>query len=148
VWGIFSAFSKGVTLDEVLKYELPDAENPSYMQDHVPIQHPLAEIEIGAFDSSYTTTICRDDNLTDAFLAYFPSAENLDETNTRDNAAILRVERLLRQELERLRLKETKELLYGKYTIWQRLGEQRRNVASDEEILNLISEFLRDKKLV
>lgn len=146
VWGIFSAFSKGVTLAEVLKHELPNSENPSYMQNHVPIQHPLAEIEIGAFDSTFTTLICRDDRLTNMFLAYFPLAKDLDEMNTQDNIAISRVERLLNQELERRQLKATKELLYGKYNCWQRLGEERKNTASDEEIIEQISKYLEDMK--
>ena len=147
IWGIFSGFSKQISLDDILKYELPYADgNSSYNQDHVPIQHPLAEIEIGAFDGTFTTFICRDDRLTNKFLSYFPLAKDLDKMNTQDNIAISRVERLLNQELERRQLKGTKKLLYGKYTCWQRLGEERKNIASDEEILEQISKYLDDMK--
>lgn len=146
IWGIFSAFPKQISPDDVLEYELPDAESPSYMQDHVPIQHPLAEIEIGAFDSSYTTFICRDDCLTNKFMAHFPLAEDLDEMNTQNNAAIGRIERLLRRELKRRHLNATDELLNGKFACWHRLGEQRRTIANEEEISEQISNFFENKK--
>ena len=53
IWGVFSGFSKGVLLEDILKYELPFADGyKGFWIDNVGIQHPLAEVEIVAWDSS------------------------------------------------------------------------------------------------
>lgn len=52
IWGVFSAMPKNISLEEVLKYELPHSEGGSTFEDIIRFQHPLAEIEIVSFDSS------------------------------------------------------------------------------------------------
>lgn len=53
--------------------------------DNVGIQHPLAEVEIVAWDSSLTLLISKDDNLVQRFRDYFPLSEDLSALNTMNN---------------------------------------------------------------
>ena len=49
IWGVFSGFSEGIKLQDVLKYPLPYAdENAGFWVDKPQIQHPLATVEIVA----------------------------------------------------------------------------------------------------
>lgn len=64
IWGFFSAFSKNITLDEVLKYNIPIAnQNSDIWNNTISLQHPLAEMEIIAVDSTLTIINSRDDNV-------------------------------------------------------------------------------------
>lgn len=86
VWGVFSGFSPEVTLEEVQKYDLPFAEGyKGFWVDNVVIQHPLAEVEIVAWDSSLTLLISKDDNLVHKFRSNLPLSEDLSALNTRNN---------------------------------------------------------------
>lgn len=68
IWGVFSGFSKDITLEEVLKYELPFADGyEGFLVDNIGTQHPLADIEIVAYDSSFTLLISNNDNLVKKF---------------------------------------------------------------------------------
>ena len=64
IWGVFSAFSKDVTKEEVLKYKLPNADgNDRIWQNPISMQHPLSLMEIIAWDSSMTIFISRSDDI-------------------------------------------------------------------------------------
>lgn len=84
IWAVFSAFEKNVTLDEILQYPLPYADgNPDLWKSPLTIQHPLAQIEIVAFDSSLTLFLANDSTLTNRFRIAFPDSEDLQEQNER-----------------------------------------------------------------
>lgn len=81
-WGVFSGFSKEISLQEVLKYELPFAEgNGGLWLNNVRIQHPLANNEIVAWDSSLTLFLSDSDELVDKFIYSFPRSQSLTERN-------------------------------------------------------------------
>ena len=64
IWGVFSAFSKDVTKEEVLKYKLPNADgNDRIWQNPISMQHPLSIMEIIAWDSSMTIFISKSDDI-------------------------------------------------------------------------------------
>lgn len=64
IWGVLSAFPKNLEKDNILKYKLPHAEgNTRIWQEPVSIQHPFAEIEIVAWDSSMTILISKNDDI-------------------------------------------------------------------------------------
>lgn len=64
IWGVFSAFPKNLKKDSILKYKLPQAEdNTGIWQIPISIQHPFAEIEIVAWDSSMTIIISKNDDI-------------------------------------------------------------------------------------
>lgn len=86
IWGVFSGFSKEITLEEVLRYDLPFADGyKGFWVDNVGIQHPLAEVEIVAWDSSLTLLISKNDNIVKKFHDYFPLSEDLSALNTKNN---------------------------------------------------------------
>ncbi len=85
IWGVFSAFSKDITLNDVLKYSLPYADgNPNFWVKNINMQHPLAEIEIVPLDSSLVLLISKHDEIVESFLNYFPYTEDLVTHNSRE----------------------------------------------------------------
>ena len=86
IWGVFSGFSSEVTLEDVLRYDLPFADGyEGFWKDNVGIQHPLAQVELVAWDSSLTLLISKDDSLIQKFRSNFPLSEDLSELNARNN---------------------------------------------------------------
>lgn len=86
IWGVFSGFSPEVTPEDVLKYDLPFADGyEGFWIDNVGIQHPLAQVEIVAWDSSLTLLISKDDILIQKFRNNFSLSEDLSELNARNN---------------------------------------------------------------
>lgn len=68
IWGVLSAFPKDVSVDEVLKYQLPKADGyDGFWKNPISIQHPLAEIEIVAWDSSLMLLISKNDTIVEEF---------------------------------------------------------------------------------
>ena len=87
IWGIFSGFEKDITLEKVLEYELPSTECNTYWEENASIQHPLAETEIYAFDSSCTFVLSKTDTIIDKFINQFPMARELVLYNIRKKKA-------------------------------------------------------------
>lgn len=82
IWAVFSAFPKDVPLDIAVLSELPYADgNPRFWQNPVTVQHPLAIMEIVAWDSTLMLLITKDQVVMDAFVQHFPFAKNLEEQN-------------------------------------------------------------------
>ena len=72
IWGIFSAFDKSIPLNDIMKYDMPYSDgNISIWTNPTSIQHPLAEIEIVAWDSCMTLIISKDDEIINKFNKYF-----------------------------------------------------------------------------
>lgn len=143
IWGVFSGFSKEVKIEEILKYELPLAEEYNgFWLDDVGIQHPLASIEIVAWDSTHTMFISKDDKLVDKFRSSFPLAEDLSAKNTRDNSEIEHIEELLISELTKRNIDVNEKILHQKYPIWRELYRERKILVKDEDILKCIMKIL------
>lgn len=86
IWGVFSGFTPEVTLEEALRYDLPFADGyKGFWVNNVGIQHPLADVEIVAWDSSLTLLISKDEKLIEKFCRNFPLSEDLSALNTRNN---------------------------------------------------------------
>lgn len=82
IWGVFSAFPKNISQQEVLKSKLPYADgNTGLWQNPVSIQHPLAEIEIVAWDSSMSVVISKNDDIIEKLKESRPWAEDLEKYN-------------------------------------------------------------------
>lgn len=67
--GVFSAIPSQYSEEEILKYPLPNIKE----NKETTIQHPLAEIEIGANDSS-SLYIISDDTYIEIFKKLYPSS--------------------------------------------------------------------------
>lgn len=88
IWAVLSAFDKSITLDDVLKHELPCADGyKGFWYNPVTIQHPKAEIEIVPWDSSLVLLIAKDNTIAENFLKYFPMGEDLENYNTHTKLA-------------------------------------------------------------
>ena len=59
IWGTFSAIPKKYKQEEILKYNLPGVENID--KKEIKPQHPLAEIEIIAYDSTFVQIIAKEE---------------------------------------------------------------------------------------
>lgn len=82
IWGVFSAFPKHICKDEVVKYRLPQAEgNRNLWIKPISVQHPLAELEITAWDSSMTIFISKRDDIVDTLQKNNTFTEDLEEYN-------------------------------------------------------------------
>lgn len=143
IWGVFSGFSSHVSLDEVLKYDLPFADGyEGFWIDNVGIQHPLADIEIVAWDSSLTLFISKDDKLVDKFRHGFPLSEDLSAQNTRGNSEITHIQELLLEELHNKGIELSNEILNQKFFIWNKLYSERNKSVNDEDILSYIRKII------
>lgn len=143
IWGVFSGFSEEITLEEVLNYSLPFADGyTGFWVDNVGIQHPLADIEIVAWDSSLTLFISKNDEIVDRFRCYFPLSEDLQAQNTRYNSEIAHIEQILIKELTRRNTIINEENLHKKYLIWNKLYSKRKKIIKDKDILQFIDSML------
>lgn len=82
IWAVLSAFDPAYTKEDVLNYPLPCISSPdtSYKIFHKKgyfIQHPLASIELSAWDSSYTILLSKDETLLRLFGQKFPFSKDL-----------------------------------------------------------------------
>lgn len=78
IWAVLSGFPKEVTIEEILKFNLPYADGfKGFWKSTLSIQHPLADIEIVPWDSSLVLAISRKDDIINNFMKYFPYAEDL-----------------------------------------------------------------------
>ena len=79
IWAVLSGFDKTVPLEEVLKYDLPRAEDYNgFWNRPISIQHPLARVEIVPWDSTMTMIFSDDKSIIDRFRAAYPSCEDFE----------------------------------------------------------------------
>ncbi len=143
VWGVFSGFKPEIPLNEVLQHDMPYADGyTGFWLDDVGIQHPLADIEIVAFDSSLTLFISKHDELADKFLHALPLSEDLSAQNIRQNRQVAHIEELLLTEAKRRKLLLDEKLLRKKYEIWHGLYYRNERTIEDAEILKSIKDIL------
>jgi hypothetical protein len=85
IWAVLSGFNKDITLEEVLKSELPFVvENGArFWRNPISLQHPLASIEIVPCDSTRVFLISNDDEIIERFRSAFPLSEDLETHNGR-----------------------------------------------------------------
>lgn len=72
IWGTFSAIPKKYKQEEILKYNLPGVENID--KKEIKIQHPLAEIEIIAYDSTFVQLIAKNKTIAEKFKKVYKKA--------------------------------------------------------------------------
>lgn len=82
IWAVLSGFEKRVSLNEVLEYPLPYADGyGGFWQEAVSLQHPLAGVEIVAWDSTLTLVISKEEDIILDFMRAFPRSRDLSEYN-------------------------------------------------------------------
>jgi len=140
---VFSGFTREITLKDVLKYRLPFADGyEGFWLDKVDTQHPLANVEIVAWDSSITLFISKDDELVSNFRCSFPLSEDLSVRNTKENFEIANIEKLLKLELTKRNIEINEKTLHQKYLIWNKLYSDSKVDVKDKDILKYINRML------
>lgn len=82
IWGVFSGFRKEIGREDILTYSLPYANgNINLWMNPISIQHPLADIEIVAWDGELTLCICKDDTIIKEISTKFNNAIDLETYN-------------------------------------------------------------------
>lgn len=74
IWGVFSAIPKEYQEKEVVKKCIPYADGNEKICDPI-IQHPFADIEIVAFDSSYVFIVAKDEKIVNKFKRFYPESK-------------------------------------------------------------------------
>lgn len=87
IWAVLSGFDKSISKADALKYKLPYADGyAGFWKENITIQHPLADIELVAWDSGCTLLIGRESSIIRKFREAFPLSEDLGEYNSRNYA--------------------------------------------------------------
>lgn len=82
-WAVLSGFDKCYRKEEVLKYELPAADGyGGFWKKEISIQHPLASVEIVAWDACLTLIISKKEEIVQEFRKAFPLSKDLSEYNS------------------------------------------------------------------
>ena len=85
IWAVFSAFSPEISQERILTHPLPYANGyREFWKNPVTMQHPLASIEIVAWDSSLALCISSNDAIIRKFSEAFPLSKDLAEDNRRN----------------------------------------------------------------
>ena len=82
VWGVFSAFSKSIELNDVLKYEYPYADGyKGFWKNPLTIQHPLATLEFVIWDGNFILVISEDHKIISDIMKKNNNARDLELYN-------------------------------------------------------------------
>lgn len=82
LWAVLSGFQKDIPLSEILKYKLPYADSyTGFWVNPLTLQHPLADIEIVAWDSTMTLLLSKEKTVVDDFLKALPMSQDLSKYN-------------------------------------------------------------------
>ena len=83
IWGVLSGFEKSITLEEILKYPLPEANgHEGFWKNPPSIQNPLASIEIVPWDSSCVLLLSTKKEIVEEFKKAFPQSQDLSAYNS------------------------------------------------------------------
>lgn len=94
IWAVLSGFEPKISHEEVLQYPLPYADgNGGFWNEQLSIQHPLASVEIVAWDGTCTMLISKTESLIEDLLKIYPLAKDLEEYNRKVNSNIDEYER-------------------------------------------------------
>ena len=82
IWGVFSAFSKEIKLEEVLKYDYPYADGyKGFWENPIALQHPLAVSEIVVWDGLLILVISKKSEVVNALIDNNTFAQDLEKYN-------------------------------------------------------------------
>ncbi|MBE6680956.1 MAG: hypothetical protein E7600_01545 [Ruminococcaceae bacterium] len=80
VWGTFLSFAKDISEEEIMSHKLPWCdEYNGYWKIPYSMQHPLAETEIIAFDSTFTIVLTKNKELYDKIRKAYPLSVDLED---------------------------------------------------------------------
>ena len=80
IWAILSGFEKDIPLEKVLEHSCPDFIDG---EEICSIIHPLAKVQIIAFDSSRTQIFSIEEELVSKFKAGYPQSEDINDDSAK-----------------------------------------------------------------
>ncbi len=84
IWAVLSGFDKKVSIEQILKHELPYANGyTGFWNNPLSLQHPLSCIEIVPWDSSLVLLLSEDKEVVEKFIKSFPHSEKLEDYNSK-----------------------------------------------------------------
>lgn len=82
IWAVLSGFDKCYSKAAILKYEFPIADGyRGFWNTELTIQHPLASVELVAWDGELTLLISKNEDIVNRFREAFPLSRDLEEYN-------------------------------------------------------------------
>jgi len=82
IWGVAMAFTKDVTLEDVLQHPIQSAEEyMGYLYPTIIMQNPLSVVEIAPIDSTYLFVISKSQEIVEKFATAYSHSEDLAEYN-------------------------------------------------------------------
>ena len=82
IWAVLSGFDKCYSKYDILKYEFPVADGyRGFWKEELSIQHPLASVELVAWDVRLTLLISKNEDIVNRFREAFPLSRDLEEYN-------------------------------------------------------------------
>ena len=82
IWGVFTAYSKDISLDNVLQSPIPFADGyTGFWKPDVTIQNPLSDIEIVSWDNTFLLIIAKSKDIISKFNVEYPNSVDLAEYN-------------------------------------------------------------------
>lgn len=83
IGAVLSGFAKDIPLDKILEYPLSVWEHPGFWHNPLTLQHPLADVEIVPWDSSYTLLLSKNEQLIMDYRRAYPRSQDLIAYNDR-----------------------------------------------------------------
>lgn len=82
VWGVFTAFSKEKTVEEIVSKGIPFAEGyTGFWENPITMQNPLAITEMVLWDGILALIVSHNDDTVNCFLDFYNASENLETYN-------------------------------------------------------------------
>nr|WP_316625037.1 hypothetical protein [uncultured Ruminococcus sp.] len=89
IWGVLSGFDKSISLEDILKYPLPESkEYEGFWKNPPSVQHPLASLEIVPWDSSCVLLLSTEKEIVEKFKKSFPESQDLSVYNSKRSDVI------------------------------------------------------------
>jgi len=77
IWGVATAYTKDIPLEEILKYPLPFADgNPAFWEAETTMQNPLADIELVPWDSGFLLVFSKSKEFIEKFAKEYPDSSD------------------------------------------------------------------------
>lgn len=139
LWGVFSAIPADISKEDVYKYPLPEAESPHYMGSKITPQHPLAMIELYAFDGSSIYVSACDASLLKPLYQLPYNVRDEDADNQVMNAQLRRIQDMLRAEVPDVSPEIANEV---QWSVWHKLFRDNMKAVDDATLQqSIISEY-------
>lgn len=144
IWGIFSAIPADISKEEIYKYPFPEVESPRYMADKIVPQHPLATLELYAFDGCSIYASACDASLLKPLYQLPYDVRDEEADNQIMNAQLRCIQDVLRKEVPDV----STEIANGvQWKVWWAIFKDKDGSVSDDALYNSVMKEYRKQLL-